>query len=221
MRGGREIQQAASGRFIDVGLELGGKDPAYVAEDADLEAAVANIVDGACYNAGQSCCAVERVYVHRKHYDAFLASAEAAMREYTLGDPLDEATTMGPLASRRRRRSARAPGRGRRTRGARLLAGGRRLEKHSGFFPPTLLADCAQDAPIMQEESFGPTLPARAVADDDEALALMNDSRYGLTASVWTKSARARALVRRAARRPGRSTRTAATSSIPRCRGPA
>jgi acyl-CoA reductase-like NAD-dependent aldehyde dehydrogenase len=189
VRGGHEIQQAASGRFLDVGLELGGKDPAYVAEDTDLDAAVAGIVDGACYDAGQSCCAVERVYVHRKHYGAFLAKAEAAMREYVLGDPLAEATTMGPLASRDavdllERQVADAV-----RRGARLIAGGRRLPTHPGFFPPTLLADCAQDSLIMQEESFGPTLPARAVADDAEAVRLMNDSRYGLTASVWTKSA--------------------------------
>jgi acyl-CoA reductase-like NAD-dependent aldehyde dehydrogenase len=187
VRGGREIQQAASGRFVDVGLELGGKDPAYVAEDSDLEAAVAGIVDGACYNAGQSCCAVERVYVHRKHWDSFLARAEAAMRAYRLGDPLDEATTMGPLASSDAGEILEGQVAHAVAHGARLIAGGRRLETHGGFFPPTLVADCAQESLIMQEESFGPTLPARAVSSDDEALAMMNDSRYGLTASVWTK----------------------------------
>jgi acyl-CoA reductase-like NAD-dependent aldehyde dehydrogenase len=193
VRGGHEIQQAAAGRFIDVGLELGGKDPAYVAEDADLDASVAGIVDGACYNAGQSCCAVERVYVHRRLYDAFLAKACAAMRAYTLGDPLEDATTMGPLVSKEAALVLETQVADALRRGARLLAGGRRLETHAGFFEPTLLADCSQDALIMREESFGPTLPARAVGDDAEALAAMNDSRYGLTASVWTKSpARAR-----------------------------
>jgi acyl-CoA reductase-like NAD-dependent aldehyde dehydrogenase len=120
------------------------------------------------------------------------------MRAYRLGDPRDEATTMGPLASRDaivvlEGQVAHAVGHG-----ARLLAGGRRLDSHGGFFPPTLLADCAQEALIMQEESFGPTLPARAVANDDEAVAFMNDSRYGLTASVWTTDAgRARSLAER------------------------
>jgi acyl-CoA reductase-like NAD-dependent aldehyde dehydrogenase len=198
VRGGHEIQQAAAGRFIDVGLELGGKDPAYVAEDADLDAAVAGIVDGACYNAGQSCCAVERVYVHRSLYDAFLSKAAAAMRAYTLGDPLEDATTMGPLVSPQAVDVLEAQVADAVRRGARLLAGGRRLDAHHGFFPPTLLADCSQDAVIMHEESFGPTLPARAVRDDAEALAAMNDSRYGLTASVWTKSpARARSFAER------------------------
>ncbi len=187
--GGHQIYRVAAQRFLDVGLELGGKDPAYVAEDADLDFTVENLIDGACYNAGQSCCAVERVYVHRGLYHDFLARAKTVMERYRLGDPLDEDTTLGPLASRPaldllERRVEEAV-----QRGARLLLGGKRLEGTNGnFFPPTLLADVPNDAVVMQEETFGPIVPVMAVADDDEALTRMGDTRYGLTASVWTRS---------------------------------
>jgi acyl-CoA reductase-like NAD-dependent aldehyde dehydrogenase len=186
--GGRELSRHAAGRFIDLGLELGGKDPAYVAEDADLDFAAANIVDGACYNAGQSCCSVERVYVHQRHYAAFLERAKAALAAYRLGDPLKPETTMGPLAqesalARLESRVAEAQ-----KAGAQLLLGGKRLAGSKGhFFLPTLVSDVPQDCALMQEESFGPILPVRAVQDDDEALRLMNDSSLGLTASVWTQ----------------------------------
>ncbi|MDP6930694.1 MAG: aldehyde dehydrogenase family protein [Planctomycetota bacterium] len=184
VQGGQEVQRAASGRFIDVGLELGGKDPAYVASDADLEAAVPGIVEGACYNAGQSCCAIERVYVHSSLHDEFIDRATAAMESLTMGDPLDKATTLGPLAS------AKAPAfleqqiDGAVAGGARLITGGKRIDER--FFPPSLLTGCANDSTIMQEESFGPLLPVLAVSGDDEAIALANDTRFGLTASVWT-----------------------------------
>ena len=186
--GGQAVYQTASCRVVDVGLELGGKDPAYVAEDALLDFTVEGVVDGACYNAGQSCCAVERVYVHRRLYDEFVTRARAVMQRYRLGDPLDERTTMGPLASRSaldllERQVADAQ-----RRGARMLLGGRRIPDTRGnFFPPTLLADVPNDAEVMQEESFGPLLPVRAVDSDEEALRLMNDTRFGLTASVWTR----------------------------------
>jgi acyl-CoA reductase-like NAD-dependent aldehyde dehydrogenase len=186
--GGRSVYRQASQRILDVGLELGGKDPAYVAEDADLDFAVDGVVDGACYNAGQSCCAVERVYVHRRLYDEFLARARAVMERYRLGDPLDERTTLGPLAGSRALDLLERQVEDAVRRGARSLLGGRRLPDTRGnFFPPTLLADVPNDAEAMQEESFGPLLPARKVADDEEALRLMNDTRYGLTASVWTR----------------------------------
>jgi len=187
--GGKEIHRAVTEHFIDVDLELGGKDAAYVAEDADLAFTVPNVIDGACYNAGQSCCAVERVYVHRSCYDAFIERAEAAMTEYRLGDPLDENTTMGPLASRAAldlldRQVADAV-----ARGARLILGGRRMASTDGnFYPPTLLVDVPNDAEVMQAESFGPILPVLAVGSDQEAVERMNDSRFGLTASVWTGS---------------------------------
>jgi acyl-CoA reductase-like NAD-dependent aldehyde dehydrogenase len=184
---GTKVYRQAAARLLDVGLELGGKDPAYVAEDADLDFAVEQIIDGACYNAGQSCCAVERVYVHQARYREFLDRAKSRLKQYRLGDPLDEQTTMGPLARRQAipflERQVQEAVR----RGARLLLGGKRLKGVRGnFFPPTLLADVPNDAKVMQEESFGPLVPVASVADDEEALARMNDSRFGLTASIWT-----------------------------------
>ncbi len=190
--GGRAVHQQVAGRFIDVGLELGGKDPAYVAADADLERSVAGVVDGACYNAGQSCCAVERVYVHAARYAEFLARARAELAAYALGDPMAEATTMGPLVSEAARDVVAAQVADAVARGARVLIGGTAPAGRAPFFQPTLLADCPPDSLAMREETFGPLLPVWPVADDDEALVLMNDSRYGLTASVWT-SDRARA----------------------------
>lgn len=190
VRGGHQVYRAAAAtRFIDVGLELGGKDPAYVAADADLDRAVAGVVDGACYNAGQSCCAVERVYVHERVYDEFLARARALIGGYALGDPLADGTTMGPLASASQPGFLRAQVEDAVARGARLLAGGSSpgdIEHGQGFFAPTLLADVPGDAGVMQEESFGPILPVARVRGDDEALERMDDTRYGLTASIWT-----------------------------------
>jgi acyl-CoA reductase-like NAD-dependent aldehyde dehydrogenase len=211
---GRKVYAAAAKRLIDVGLELGGKDPAYVAEDADLEFACENVIEGACYNAGQSCCAVERVYVHAKRYDEFVERAKSVLAAYKLGDPLDETTTLGPLARKEALDVLEAQVADALKRGARLLAGGKRAtvtssasvsstsssiakpasarsstRPHDLFFEPTLLVDCPNDALVMQEESFGPLVPVARVKDDDEAIAKMNDSRYGLTASVWTKDA--------------------------------
>lgn len=186
---GMKVYQQASKRLIDVGLELGGKDPAYVAPDADLGFAVENIVDGACYNAGQSCCAVERVYVHESCYDEFLGRAKALLDQYRLGDPLDEKTTMGPLARREAIPFLEGQVKEAVRKGARLLLGGKRLKGSQGnFFLPTLLADVPNEAKVMQEESFGPLVPVMPVADDDEALVRMNESRYALTASVWTRN---------------------------------
>jgi len=197
---GRKVYAAAAKRLIDVGLELGGKDPAYVAEDADLDFACDNVIDGACYNAGQSCCAVERVYVHASLYERFVERARSVLSAYVLGDPQDETTTLGPLARAEAldvldRQVADAL-----DRGAKLVLGGKRAtpanrssarpaSTRSLFYEPTLLVDCPNDALVMQEESFGPLVPVARVESDDEALARMNDSRYGLTASVWTKSA--------------------------------
>ena len=186
VEGGREVYRRTAERFIDAGLELGGKDPAYVAEDADLDFAVENVVDGACYNAGQSCCAVERVYVHRRHHDAFLEKARKLLEVYRLGDPLDESTTMGPLASRAALDLLEGQVDDAVRRGAKLLVGGKRIPGKPNFFPPTLLAGVPNDADAMQEESFGPLVPVLAVGDDREALERMGDTRYGLTASIWT-----------------------------------
>lgn len=188
VEGGQGIYQSvAKSRLIDVGLELGGKDPAYVAADADLEFAAANIVDGACYNAGQSCCAVERVYVHQDLYPQFLERAAAVLSEYRLGNPLEDGITMGPLASRSAPKFLQGQVEDAVRRGARLLVGGRiPTDLPGNFYLPTLLADVENAASVMQEESFGPLLPVYPVKSDEEALAVMNDSVFGLTASVWT-----------------------------------
>ena len=195
---GRAVYARASARLAGVGLELGGKDPAYVAADADLDFAAENVVDGACYNAGQSCCAVERVYVHASVYAGFLERVQRVMARYRLGDPLDPATTLGPLVDGAALAKVEAHVADALRRGARLVHGGKRHGRAGFFHEPTLLADCPDDAETMREETFGPVLPARAVASDEEALLRMNDSRYGLTASVWTKDpARAERLAAR------------------------
>ena len=187
VEGGRAVYRQAAERFIDAGLELGGKDPAYIAEDADLAFAIANTVDGACYNAGQSCCAVERVYVHQSILDDYLAGAREALEAYRTGDPLAEETTLGPLASRGALDFLEDQVRDAVDRGASLLTGGARAPDCAGnFFQPTLLARVPNEAAAMQEESFGPILPVLGVADDEEALARMRDTRFGLTASIWT-----------------------------------
>ena len=187
VEGGRAVYRQAAERFIDVGLELGGKDPAYIARDADLDFAIANTVDGACYNAGQSCCAVERVYVHQSLLDDYLAGAREALEAYRPGDPLEEETTIGPLASRGALDFLEEQVQDAINRGASLLAGGARAPDCDGnFFQPTLLAGVPNEAGAMQEESFGPILPVLAVSGDEEALAHMRDTRFGLTASIWT-----------------------------------
>lgn len=185
--GGAQVYQTvAASRFIDVGLELGGKDPAYVAADADLDFVVPNLVEGACYNAGQSCCAIERAYIHTDIYDQVVERAEAIMRDYVLGDPMDEATTMGPLASASAPAFLASQVADATARGARLIVGDQ-SGVEGNFFAPALLVDVPNDADVMQQESFGPVLPVARVASDDEALERMNDTRFGLTASVWTR----------------------------------
>jgi acyl-CoA reductase-like NAD-dependent aldehyde dehydrogenase len=189
--GGRRISQAAAGRFLHIGYELGGNDPAYVAGDADLVRSVENLVDGAMYNAGQSCCAVERAYIHEKHYDAFLGKALELTRGYVLGDPLDDATTMGPIAQPQHVDELEGLVRDAVRSGARVLCGGERtsVDGKGRFFQPTLLADVPADSRLMREESFGPILAVSKVKSDDDAIAAMNASAYGLTASVWTADA--------------------------------
>lgn len=186
--GGHRIVEAAARRFLHPCLELGGNDPAYVAPDCDLARTVENVVDGAMYNAGQSCCAVERVYVHRSLYRRFLEMAEPLVRSYVLGDPSSETTTLGPIAQPHHVAELQELVDDARSRGARVIAGGHRIrvEGRGRFFEATLVADGDHSMKLFQGESFGPILPLMPVDSDEEAIRLMNDSRLGLTASVWT-----------------------------------
>lgn len=188
--GGHQVYETASKRFIDVGLELGGKDPAYVAQDANFSNAVENVIDGAFYNAGQSCCGIERVYVHRSLYDDFMGKAQELLQGYHMGDPLAESTNMGPMAQAKALPFLEGQVKDAVAKGAHLVTGGSRTHDTAGkgrFFQPTLLGNCDHSMSIMMEESFGPVLGVQAVDSDEEALALMNDSPYGLTASLWTQ----------------------------------
>jgi acyl-CoA reductase-like NAD-dependent aldehyde dehydrogenase len=187
--GGHRIAQAAARRFLHPCFELGGNDPAYVAPDCDLEKTVENVVDGAMYNAGQSCCAVERVYVHRSVYSRFVEMAEALVRAYVMGDPAHAETTLGPIAQPHHVGELEALVAEAHARGARVVAGGAKatVGGRGRFFEATLLAGGDPAMQLMQKESFGPILPVLPVESDDEAVERMNDSRLGLTASVWTR----------------------------------
>ncbi len=190
VRGGREVfASVASQRFIDVGLELGGKDPAYVAADADLDHAIANVIDGAFYNAGQSCCAIERIYVHRSLHDRFVEGAAALVRGYRLGDPLDATTTQGPLAQPSAPAFLKAQIDQAQSKGGQVLCGGNptAVDGRGRFFSPTIVIEATHEMSLMREESFGPVVGIAAVDSDEEAVRLMNDSPYGLTAAIWTR----------------------------------
>ncbi|MFV0302476.1 MAG: aldehyde dehydrogenase family protein [Paracoccus sp. (in: a-proteobacteria)] len=186
--GGQAIERAAAGGFTGTGLELGGKDPGYVAEDADLDAAVAGLMDGAMFNSGQCCCGIERIYVHESLYDEFIRKAADWTRALKLGDPTDPETTMGPMAHARFARLVREQIAEAVAKGARpLIAPGDFPEDDGGaWLAPQVLVDVTHDMRVMREESFGPVVGIMKVADDDAAIALMNDSDYGLTASIWT-----------------------------------
>ena len=187
--GGRAIEKAAAGTFMTLGLELGGKDPAYVLPDAKLDHAVANLVDGAFYNSGQCCCGIERVYVHEKVYDEFVEGFIAETKNYVVGNPLDQATTMGPMAQARfadfiREQKAEALRKGAT---AHIEHEGRRRRGRARpICAPEVLTNVDHQMSVMREESFGPIVGIMKVRNDEEAIALMNDSPYGLTASIWT-----------------------------------
>lgn len=188
--GGHAVQRAAAGRFIATGLELGGKDPAYVRADAPLEATVENLVDGAFFNSGQSCCAVERIYVDRKIYQPLLDAFVALTRQYRLGNPLERETTLGPMV-----RTAAADAVREQIQEA-VHKGAKRLlnigdQPGTPYLPPEVLVNVNHGMALMNEETFGPAIGIMPVAGDEEAIALMNDSRYGLTASIWTTDAEA------------------------------
>ena len=188
VHGGRRISQAAAGRFMQNGYELGGNDPAYVAEDGDLARSLESLVDGAMYNAGQSCCAVERAYVHTRHYAAFVEGAQALAQAYKLGDPMLATTSLGPIAQPQHVAELEAMVSDAVRAGAKLIHGGKatQADGRGRFFMPTVLADVPSNALVMKNEQFGPILAIQSVSSDDEAVTRMNDSAYGLTASVWT-----------------------------------
>ncbi len=187
--GGHAVYQAvAAQHFIDVGLELGGKDPAYVRADAPFDFAVENIVDGAFYNAGQSCCGVERVYVHETIYQRFVDAVVEQVKGYKLGDPTLEGTDMGPMAQPNAPAFLESQVLDAKSRGARILIGGTPTsdQGRGRFFAPTVVADATHEMAIATEESFGPVVALSKVSGDTQALELMNDSNLGLTASIWS-----------------------------------
>jgi acyl-CoA reductase-like NAD-dependent aldehyde dehydrogenase len=191
VRGGHEVYRAvAADNFVGVGLELGGKDPALVLPDCDFEFAVENVVDGAFYNAGQSCCAVERVYVHGDIYERFVEAFTAAVHGYVVGNPLEEGTTLGPLVNPAAARAVDAQVQAALAAGARQTTDDARFsvpELSACYRPPRVLADVDHEMDLMREETFGPAIGIMRVESEDQAIALMNDSHYGLTASVWTR----------------------------------
>mgnify|MGYP003668800125 FL=1 len=186
--GGRAMERAGAGTFTSFGLELGGKDPAYVMEDADLDAAVATLVDGAMFNAGQCCCGIERIYVTARHYDAFVQAFAAEVRKYKLGNPFDAATTLGPMANIRFANEVRAQTAEAIAAGARALIDPADFPEDDGgtYLMPQVLVDVDHSMRVMRDESFGPVVGIMKVHSDAEAIALMNDSEFGLTASLWT-----------------------------------
>jgi acyl-CoA reductase-like NAD-dependent aldehyde dehydrogenase len=187
--GGHSVQQAAASRFLDVGLELGGKDPAYVRPDADLDHAIENLADGAFFNSGQSCCAIERIYVHRDVHDRFVDGLIEVAREYRLADPTDPETTLGPLVRPAAAELVRDQIRDAVAKGARTHVDSGTFAKDvpgTAYMAPQVLTRVDHGMRIMTEETFGPAIGVMPVASDDEAIRLMNDSRYGLTAAIWT-----------------------------------
>jgi acyl-CoA reductase-like NAD-dependent aldehyde dehydrogenase len=187
--GGRAIERAAAGTFTTLGLELGGKDPAYVRPDADFDFAVEQLVDGAFYNSGQCCCGIERIYVHEQVYDRFVGAFADLTARYELGSPLAQETTLGPMAAIRFADTVRAHTREALAKGARpLIDAGRFPADRAGtaYLMPQVLVDVDHSMRVMMEESFGPVVGIMKVSSDEAAVDLMNDSPYGLTASVWT-----------------------------------
>ena len=189
INGGRAVHRAAAGTLKPVATELGGKDAAYVRADADLDFTIPNLVEGACYNAGQSCCAIERVYVHRSLYAKVVDGVVEHARSLVMGDPLDESTSLGPIAQPHHPAALAALVASGIAAGGRLLLGGTtaKVDGKGRFFAPTVVSDAPQRSALMQEEAFGPIVALLPVDGDEQAITLMNDSRFGLTASIWTQ----------------------------------
>lgn len=189
VEGGRSIERAAAGTFVGLGLELGGKDPGYVMEDADLDAAVDTLMDGAMFNSGQCCCGIERIYVHDSLYDAFVEKSAAWVSNLKLGNPLDPETSLGPMANKRFAAEVRAQVSEAVAAGAVPAVDAKTFPQDDGgaYLAPQILTNVDHTMRVMRDESFGPVVGIMKVSGDDEALALMNDSEFGLTASLWTK----------------------------------
>ncbi|WP_122072471.1 aldehyde dehydrogenase family protein [Pseudophaeobacter sp. EL27] len=184
--GGQAMEHAAAGTFTGVGTELGGKDPGYVMEDADLDAAVDTLIDGAMFNAGQCCCGIERIYVHESLFDTFVAKAVEIVKTYKLGNPLDKATTMGPMANVRFAGEVRAQIAEAVADGAVAHIDTMAEDDGGAYLTPQILTNVTHDMRVMRDESFGPVVGIMKVSSDEEAIKLMNDSEFGLTASLWT-----------------------------------
>jgi len=187
--GGRAIERAAAGTFASLGLELGGKDPAYVRADAKLDHAIENLVDGTFYNSGQCCCGIERIYVDASVFDAFVEGFADIARQYVVGNPLDPATTLGPMVRSAAADLVRDQIDEAKRKGASALINMKVDGDKPGspYLAPEVLIDVNHQMDVMREESFGPVVGIMKVRDDDEAVTLMNDSPYGLTASIWTR----------------------------------
>lgn len=189
---GKRIAAAVAGRFLKLQLELGGKDPIYVCDDVDVAKAAAGLADGAFYNTGQSCCSVERIYVHERVHDKFLEAFVAEVRRFKRGDPMEEDTYIGPLTREPQLAVLEAQVKDALKKGARVLVGGKRAKGKGHWFEPTVLTGVDHSMAVMREESFGPIIGIMPVRDDDQAVELMNDTDYGLTAGVYSAD-RARA----------------------------
>jgi acyl-CoA reductase-like NAD-dependent aldehyde dehydrogenase len=185
---GKRILQTLGANLAKVQLELGGKDPAYVCEDVDVAAAAASLADGAMYNTGQSCCSVERIYVHASIHDAFVAAFVKEVQGMRVGLPMREETYIGPLTRAAQVAVLEQQVADAVAKGARVLTGGKRIDQPGNWFAPTVLVDVDHSMAVMRDESFGPIIGIQKVADDEEAVVLMNDTDYGLTAGVYSRS---------------------------------
>jgi acyl-CoA reductase-like NAD-dependent aldehyde dehydrogenase len=184
---GKRIAETVGSKFVKLQLELGGKDPAYVCDDADPLAAAESLADGAMYNTGQSCCSVERIYVHEKVHDAFLAKFVETVKGYKAGDPMAEDTYIGAITRAPQLGVLDAQVADARAKGATLHTGGKRLDGPGNWYAATVFSNVNHSMELMLEESFGPVIGIQKVKDDEEAVRLMNDTRYGLTAGVYTR----------------------------------
>jgi acyl-CoA reductase-like NAD-dependent aldehyde dehydrogenase len=192
---GQYIANVMGPRMTKLQLELGGKDPTYVCADADPVTAAQSLADGAMYNAGQSCCSVERIYVHEKCYDAYVAAFVAEVKSYSIGNPLSENVYIGALTRKEQPAFLAAQVQDAVSKGATVLCGGKVIPGLGNYFEPTVLVNVTHEMDVMKEESFGPIIGIMKVTDDAAAIALMNDTQYGLTAAVFCNNdARAAAI---------------------------